>query len=65
MHYSGYTEEELLPLCILLQDHLVADEIKYDSLFKKYEQKRFLQASRYVREKLLRQPIFSADGTLA
>jgi G2/mitotic-specific cyclin 1/2 len=50
VHYSGYAEDELMPIVHLLHESLRQKEIKYESLYKKYTHKRFMKASVFCRE---------------
>ncbi|CAG8503007.1 3046_t:CDS:2 [Ambispora gerdemannii] len=49
VHYSTYTEEQLLPNIELLIDHLKKPR-KVEAVYRKYSAKRFIRASVYVQE---------------
>ncbi|KAI7816335.1 cyclin-like protein [Gamsiella multidivaricata] len=50
VHYSGYTEEELMP-CMERMVHYLQRPLKSQTfIFRKYSTKRFLKASIFVRE---------------
>lgn len=49
VHYSDYTEAELLPVVDLTLDYLCRPT-KHEALFKKYSSKRFMKASIFVRD---------------
>ncbi|MCJ1479471.1 G2/mitotic-specific cyclin [Lambiella insularis] len=48
-HYSGYTEEEILPIFKLMLEYCVKP-IKHDAFHKKYARKKYLKASLLVRQ---------------
>ncbi|EPS40741.1 hypothetical protein H072_5370 [Dactylellina haptotyla CBS 200.50] len=48
VHYSGYTEEEILPVFKLMIDYL-ARPVKHEAFFMKYADKKFKKASIKVR----------------
>jgi hypothetical protein len=48
-YYSGYTEEELAEPAALLLDFL-SKPTKYDAIYKKYSQRKFMKGSVYVKE---------------
>ncbi|KAF3905504.1 Cyclin-B2-1 [Dactylellina cionopaga] len=48
VHYSGYTEEEILPVFKLMVDYL-ARPVKHEAFFMKYADKKFKKASIKVR----------------
>ncbi|EWC48395.1 hypothetical protein DRE_02164 [Drechslerella stenobrocha 248] len=48
VHYSGYTEEEVLPVFKLMIDYL-ARPVKHEAFFMKYADKKFKKASIKVR----------------
>ncbi|KAF2401514.1 A/B/D/E cyclin [Trichodelitschia bisporula] len=47
-HYSGYSEDEIIPVFLLMIDYLYGP-VQHDALFKKYASKKFLKASMVVR----------------
>lgn len=49
IHYSDYTEAEILPVVDLTLDYLCRPT-KHEALFKKYSSKRFMKASIFVRD---------------
>ncbi|KAK9686907.1 G2/mitotic-specific cyclin [Basidiobolus ranarum] len=49
IHYSGYSEEELLPVVNILIDSL-AKPVKYEAVFKKYSIKKLMRISIFVKE---------------
>ncbi|KAJ3103812.1 G2/mitotic-specific cyclin [Phlyctochytrium planicorne] len=49
VHYSGYTEEELIPCVELMLDYLERP-VKYEALHKKYSSKKFMRASVYAKD---------------
>lgn len=48
VHYSGFTEEHLLPGHIMLVQKLVELEFNKSSVCRKYSNKKFLKASVYA-----------------
>ncbi|MCJ1294034.1 G2/mitotic-specific cyclin [Xylographa carneopallida] len=48
-HYSGYTEEEILPVFKLMVDYC-GRPIKHEAFHKKYARKKYLKASLLVRQ---------------
>ncbi|KAK6544385.1 G2/mitotic-specific cyclin [Orbilia ellipsospora] len=48
VHYSGYTEEEIIPVFKLMVDYL-ARPVKHEAFFMKYADKKFKKASIKVR----------------
>lgn len=49
MHYSGYTEAEILPVAQLMTTYLLR-AVKHESFYKKYAAKKYMRVSTYVRE---------------
>lgn len=49
IHYSGYEEEDLLPLENLMIEYL-SRQVKHEAFFKKYAAKKFMKASIFVRD---------------
>ncbi|KAG0135410.1 cyclin-like protein [Tuber indicum] len=49
VHYSDYTEEEVLPVFRLMIDYL-ARPVKHEAFFKKYASKKFMKASIHARQ---------------
>ncbi|KAL0958380.1 hypothetical protein HGRIS_000522 [Hohenbuehelia grisea] len=52
-HYSGYSEEEILPVANVLLDHLVAPVI-HEALYKKYAAKKYSKVSVLLQQWALR-----------
>ncbi|KAL1917232.1 uncharacterized protein VTP21DRAFT_4888 [Calcarisporiella thermophila] len=50
IHYSGYTAEELTPCMDLMLDYLRQPGRECGALFRKYQSKKFLRASEFVRK---------------
>ena len=48
-HYSGYTEEEIMPVFNLMIDYL-SGPVLHEAFFKKYASKKFLKASIVLRQ---------------
>ena len=48
-HYSGYTEEEIQPVFLLMVDYLHRS-VAHEAFFKKYASKKFLKASIVTRQ---------------
>ena len=48
-HYSGYSEEELLP-CVELYNQLFRQKRQYEAAYKKYSTKKFIRVSQYIHE---------------
>ncbi|KAJ3086890.1 G2/mitotic-specific cyclin, partial [Physocladia obscura] len=48
-HYSGYTEDAILPVSDLMIDYL-HKPCKHEAFFKKYTSKKFMKAAPFVRE---------------
>lgn len=46
MHYSGYTEEELMPVFELLLDYCSGD-VRHEAFDNKYASKKFLRGESY------------------
>ncbi|ORX90880.1 A/B/D/E cyclin [Basidiobolus meristosporus CBS 931.73] len=46
-HYSGYSEEQMEECCKLILDYL-SKPTKYQSLYNKYNQEKYLQVSKFV-----------------
>jgi G2/mitotic-specific cyclin 1/2 len=66
-HYSGYTEEEIQPVFLLMVDYL-RRPVAHEAFFKKYASKKFLKASIHTRHwakqnymKYLDDPFLSKD----
>lgn len=49
IHYSDYTEEQVLPVFRLMIDYLIRP-VKHQAFFKKYASKKFMKASLHARE---------------
>ncbi|KAJ1969738.1 G2/mitotic-specific cyclin [Dimargaris xerosporica] len=49
IHYSGYTESELMPCVDLMIDYIAAP-VRHESFFKKYASKKFFKVSIFARE---------------
>ncbi|KAJ3234097.1 G2/mitotic-specific cyclin [Chytriomyces hyalinus] len=47
--YSGYSEEEIQPVCIMMLEYL-NKPCKHEAFFKKYASKKFMKASVFVKE---------------
>ncbi|KAJ1985223.1 G2/mitotic-specific cyclin [Dimargaris verticillata] len=49
IHYSGYSESELMPCVDLMIDYIAAP-VRHESFFKKYASKKFFKVSIFARE---------------
>ncbi|KAA8909152.1 cyclin-like protein [Sphaerosporella brunnea] len=49
IHYSDYTEEQILPVFRLMIDYLIRP-VKHQAFFKKYAGKKFMKASLHLRD---------------
>lgn len=62
-HYSGYTEEEIQPVFLLMIDYLHRP-VAHEAFFKKYASKKFLKASIVTRQWAKRYHSMYIDGAL-
>jgi G2/mitotic-specific cyclin 1/2 len=60
-HYSGYTEEEIQPVFLLMVDYLHRS-VAHEAFFKKYASKKFLKASIVTRQWAKRYHSLYIDG---
>ncbi|KAK9723354.1 G2/mitotic-specific cyclin [Basidiobolus ranarum] len=49
VHYSGYTQEQIMPVVEILMDNL-SKPMKYEAIFKKYAGKKFMRISLTVKD---------------
>lgn len=49
VHYSGYSQDELMPVVHLMHDYIKQKEIKYEAVYKKYAHKKYMKASIFCR----------------
>ncbi|OLL26700.1 G2/mitotic-specific cyclin cdc13 [Neolecta irregularis DAH-3] len=54
VHYSGYKESEIKPVEALMLDYLGSEPVRHDAFFKKYANKKFMKASIFVRDWLIK-----------
>lgn len=62
-HYSGFTEDEIQPVFLLMIDYLHRP-VGHEAFFKKYASKKFLKASIVTRQWAKRYHSMYIDGTL-